>query len=277
MPSSNKKTRERELSKQAARRAAERRRYQRQRITAGVTGAVVTAAALTVVYFAFLRSSNPAATPTPRPTPTATPSPSPSAPATGFAACGFQANAGQQSGPNGPVPPPTKFLDRDKSYTAVVKTSMGTFQMELFATQTPCTVTSFVYLADRKFYDGLTFHRISQSPDVIQGGDPTGTGAGGPGYSFGDELDTKFTYEIGTIAMANSGPNTNGSQWFIVTGKSGTTLPKNYTIFGKVTEGLSVVKKINDVPVKGGSGADAEQPVTPVTIQKITIKVSAPS
>jgi cyclophilin family peptidyl-prolyl cis-trans isomerase len=275
MPSSNRKTRERQLSKLAARRANERRRQQRQRLMAGVIGAVVTAAALTVVYFAFLKSDEtPAAAPTHTPTASAaTPTPTPTA--TGLAAtCGYAASSAA-TGADGAVPPPDKLvIVKKKTYTAVVKTSLGTFQMELFDDQAPCTVNSFVYLAQKGFFDGLTFHRISQNPDVIQGGDPTGTGSGGPGYTFNDELDNNLKYEIGTLAMANSGPNTNGSQWFIVTGESGTTLPKSYTIFGKVTQGMSVVMKINDVPVKGGQGADAEQPVTPVTIDKITIQVS---
>jgi cyclophilin family peptidyl-prolyl cis-trans isomerase len=113
----------------------------------------------------------------------------------------------------------------------------------------------------------LTFHRIVKD-FVIQVGDPAGDGSGGPGYTFNDELDNARTYEVGTLAMANSGPNTNGSQWFVVTGQQGVQLPKNYTIFGKVKDGLDVVMQINGVPVNG------ETPVDTVTIEKIKIEKS---
>ncbi len=107
---------------------------------------------------------------------------------------------------------------------------------------------------------------------VIQGGDPEGTGQGGPGYSFNDELANDLKYQIGTVAMANSGPNTNGSQFFVVAGSQGTTLPKKYTIFGQVVEGLDVVKKINQVPTKGGSPPEADFPRRKVVIERVTIQ-----
>jgi cyclophilin family peptidyl-prolyl cis-trans isomerase len=150
---------------------------------------------------------------------------------------------------------------------------MGTFTMKLFDDDAPCTVNSFVYLARKHFYDGLTFHRIVKD-FVIQGGDPAGTGSGGPGYTFNDELANSLTYQIGTLAMANSGANTNGSQWFVVTGQQGVELPKSYTIFGKVTKGLDVVMKIGNVPTVGGSGQDAQMPKEPITIEKVTVKTS---
>lgn len=124
---------------------------------------------------------------------------------------------------------------------AAIETSKGTIIFTLDDAQAPLAVSNFVYLVKQKFYDGLTFHRVE--PDfVIQGGDPQGNGTGGPGYAFEDETVTG-NYTAGTVAMANSGPNTNGSQFFIVLADQ-PTLPKNYTIFGHVTQGMEVVKKI---------------------------------
>jgi peptidyl-prolyl cis-trans isomerase B (cyclophilin B) len=144
---------------------------------------------------------------------------------------------------------------------------MGTFKMELYDKEAPCAVNSFVHLAGQGFYNGLTFHRVVKD-FVIQGGDPTGTGSGGPGYTFNDELQNDLKYVPGTLAMANSGPNTNGSQWFVVVSKNGADqLTKSYTIFGKVTDGMDVVTKINGVTVDSN-----DKPVDPVTIKKITIE-----
>ncbi len=120
-------------------------------------------------------------------------------------------------------------------------TEKGDIVFELFADTAPKTVSNFVYLTTEKYYDGLTFHR-REPGFVIQGGDPRGTGTGGPGYKFEDELKDNYTYERGIVAMANSGPNTNGSQFFIML--KDTPLPHLYSIFGRVTEGLDVVDKI---------------------------------
>ena len=203
----------------------------------------------------------------------ATPTPTPSSSASPGAGCTYVPKADENTGKKGVQPPPPFTIDVDKRYTATVKTSMGTFTMKLFAKEAPCTVNSFVALAKDHFYDGLTFHRIVKD-FVIQGGDPAGDGSGGPGYTFNDELANDLTYEIGTLAMANSGANTNGSQWFVVTGQQGVQLPKSYTIFGKVTKGLDVVLKIGNVPTVGGSGPDAQMPKEPITIEKVTIKKS---
>ncbi len=128
-----------------------------------------------------------------------------------------------------------------KNKKAVLKTGKGTIEIALFSDKAPKTVSNFVYLVEMGFYDGLSFHRVE--PDfVIQGGDPNGNGTGGPGYQFEDEkvLDD---YKAGTVAMANSGPNTNGSQFFIVLSDQ-LNLPKQYNLFGKVLSGMDVVKKI---------------------------------
>ena len=161
---------------------------------------------------------------------------------------------------------PEMEIEPGRSYTATIETSMGPVQAELFASDAPKTVNNFVFLARQGFYDGLTFHRVI--PDfVIQGGDPRGTGQGDAGYELEDELDNGLSYELGTLAMANAGPNTNGSQFFIVSGRKGEALPKNYSIFGRVTEGIDVVQAIAAVP----TGA-MDRPATPVTMDRVTIR-----
>jgi cyclophilin family peptidyl-prolyl cis-trans isomerase len=190
-------------------------------------------------------------------------------PGPGGVDCGYQTKT-IEGGPN--LPPPAAVIDLNKTYSATIKTSMGDIKVDLFADQAPCTVNSFVALANQGFYDGLIFDRVVAN-FVDQGGDPLGTGTGGPGYQFVDELDNDLTYSAGTLAMANSGANTNGSQFFIVDSDSGAgQLSHSYTIFGQVTEGMDVVEAINAVQV------DAQQkPVTPVTIDSIKIKATEAS
>ncbi len=132
--------------------------------------------------------------------------------------------------------------DQIQHKKAVVVTNKGTFTFELLADAAPKTVSNFVYLASNKFYDGLTFHRFVDG-FVIQGGDPTGTGSGGPGYSFPDE-PVVGEYTTGAVAMANSGPNTNGSQFFVTLADQTKNLQKQYNLFGRVTEGMDVVQKL---------------------------------
>ncbi|MBU0598343.1 peptidylprolyl isomerase [Patescibacteria group bacterium] len=131
--------------------------------------------------------------------------------------------------------------ERIKNKKVVLNTNKGVIEFELYADDAPKTVSNFVYLAEEGYYNGLTFHRVEPG-FVIQGGDPNGTGTGGPGYKFEDEPVTR-NYDQGIVAMANSGPDTNGSQFFIML-ENKTTLPKDYTIFGKVTAGIEVVKQI---------------------------------
>ncbi len=160
---------------------------------------------------------------------------------------------------------PVMTIDTTKKYTATLITSAGEIIIALNAKETPVTVNNFVFLSKEKFYDGTIFHRTI-SGFMIQGGDPEGTGMGGPGYQFADE---KFTgsYDRGTIAMANAGANTNGSQFFIM--HADYPLPPNYVIFGKVTSGLEVVDAIATAPTK--PGGEGSSPVTPVIIQSATI------
>ena len=163
-------------------------------------------------------------------------------------------------------------LDAAKTYTGTLETSHGTIEVEFYPEDAPITVNNFVSLAREGFYDGTPFHRII-SGFVIQGGDPTGTGTGGPGYRFQDEKILK-EYEKGTLAMANAGPNTNGSQFFIVLADLRGRLPKNYTIFGKVTTGLDVVDAIAAVPVGRSRSGEVSAPTQPVTLDKVTIAES---
>ena len=127
-------------------------------------------------------------------------------------------------------------IDPTKRYTADMQTSKGQMTIALDPNAAPRTVNSFVFLARNGYYDGVIFHRIIPG-FMAQGGDPTGTGTGGPGYQFADELPAAGRYEIGSIAMANAGPNTNGSQFFIISGQDGVRLPPSYSLFGKVVAG----------------------------------------
>jgi cyclophilin family peptidyl-prolyl cis-trans isomerase len=138
--------------------------------------------------------------------------------------------------------PPT-CINPAKTYTVTFQTDVGTFKAVLDPKNAPKTSNSFAFLAAYHYFDGITFHRVIPG-FVIQGGDPTGTGSGGPGYSFADELPKAGQYKVGSLAMANSGPNTNGSQFFVITGAQGVALAPSYSLFGMVTSGLDVVKKI---------------------------------
>jgi cyclophilin family peptidyl-prolyl cis-trans isomerase len=175
--------------------------------------------------------------------PDATPSPTPSPPVEAVA-CGGErpASAGQ------PKPTfdkaPEMQIDRKKSYRTELETSCGTIEIELFPDDAPVTVNSFVFLARQRFFDGLTFHRVVPG-FVIQGGDPKGDGTGGPGYQFKNETVKSLRFDSpGVVAMANSGPDTNGSQFFITVAPA-RNLNDGYTIFGRVTKGMDVVQQIN--------------------------------
>ena len=134
-------------------------------------------------------------------------------------------------------------IDADKTYQATMETDKGTIEIELYPEHAPKTVNNFVFLAQDGFYDGISFHRVIPN-FMVQGGDPTGTGRGGPGYSFGDELkDNPLKHETGVLSMANAGPNTNGSQFFI-THAPQPHLDGRHTVFGKVTSGQDVVDEI---------------------------------
>ena len=137
--------------------------------------------------------------------------------------------------------PPPMLIDPNRTYRAIIRTNKGDIQLQLNPAEAPLTVNNFVALARDGYFDGVTFHRVVPR-FVIQGGDPTGTGSGGPGYQFQDE-PVKRQYKTGTVAMANAGPNTNGSQFFICL-EDQPNLPPNYTIFGDTVAGMDVVRNI---------------------------------
>jgi cyclophilin family peptidyl-prolyl cis-trans isomerase len=160
---------------------------------------------------------------------------------------------------------PDLSIDLSKQYAATIHTNHGDISIDLFAEDAPQTVNNFVFLASEGFFDSVIFHRVVPG-FVIQGGDPTGTGRGGPGYRFRDELDHPRQYSRGTVAMANAGPNTNGSQFFICLEDVG--LPHAYTIFGKVTSGMDAVDAIAATPLHG------ERPVEDAFMQSVEIEAS---
>ena len=152
------------------------------------------------------------------------------------------------------------------TYQAVVTTNMGEFTIDLDPEAAPLTVNNFVFLARNGYYDETPCHRII--PDfVVQCGDPTGTGTGGPGYEFADELPAAGEYQLGSLAMANSGPDTNGSQFFIITGEQGVQLPPSYSLFGQVTDGFDTT--VADMAAAGTPGAGT--PSEPVDILSVRI------
>jgi cyclophilin family peptidyl-prolyl cis-trans isomerase len=288
----SKRSRDRQLAKLAARRQAERSAASRRRsmITGGVVGALVLVAA--VVGAGLFLGGDEAASPTPPPTATpsvsASPTPEPgtktgtvtptAATETGDVACG--AETPPEAGKPKPqfAGPPPMTIDEKGTYIATMETSCGTIVIELDAKRAPQTVNSFVFLAEKGYFDGQYFHRLDTSIDVIQGGDPSGTGGEGPGYVIPDELNGKLTYTPGTIAMANAGPNSGGSQFFIITGPNGTNLDANpaYTIFGEVVEGMPVAVRIQRLPIVDPEAAAAgdlsgQRPRDAVYIERVTI------
>ena len=163
---------------------------------------------------------------------------------------------------------PDMNIDISKKYTAVIKTSMGDMSVDFFTEDAPVTVNNFINLSRDGYYDNVIFHRVI-SGFMIQGGDPSGTGHGEmgkyPGYKFEDELNNQRSYDKGILAMANAGPDTNGSQFFIM--HVNYPLPYQYTIFGFVTDGLEVIDKIASVET-----GDGDKPVNDVVIETVEVK-----
>ncbi len=160
---------------------------------------------------------------------------------------------------------PPMIIDTNKRYVATMATSHGTMVIALDPLSAPKAVNSFVFLARYHYYDGVVFHRIIPG-FVLQGGDPTGTGSGGPGYRFADELPAPGRYQVGSLAMANAGPNTNGSQFFVISGPDGVRLPPLYSHFGEVVRGLDVIESID------GLGSRSGAPTERVVIESVTIE-----
>jgi cyclophilin family peptidyl-prolyl cis-trans isomerase len=169
---------------------------------------------------------------------------------------------------NFPGDGPEHGIDPSKRYTATLDTTLGTIVIALDAVRAPKTVNNFVFLALHHYYDGVVFHRVING-FMCQGGDPTGTGRGGPGYKFEDELPKAGQYQLGSVAMANAGPNTNGSQFFIVSGSSGVGLPPQYSLFGQVVKGMEVVDEMQGVATDRN-----DRPREDVVINSVTITES---
>lgn len=269
MPQSSKKTRDRQLAKLAERRRSERNRRRRQRLLATSVAVAVALGGLGFVGYAFLlkgpkKKPSAAVTHTPTPMPSATP---------GTVACGGKVPKAAQVQKKAYKKPPKKIIDPKKTYTATVKTSCGTIVIKLDPKLAPNTVNSFVFLAKQHFFDGLVFHRVHKD-FVIQGGDPTGSGSGGPGYQTVDVPPKEAKYAVGVVAMAKGSAEaagTSGSQFFIVIGQDA-GLPPDYAIIGKVIKGQEVAEKIGALPIE--NGATDGRPVDTVYIEKVTIKVS---
>ena len=167
--------------------------------------------------------------------------------------------------------PPEMTIDTSKTYTAVIRTNHGEMTLDLFASDVPATVNNFVFLAREGFYQEGRFHRVIKD-FMVQGGCPKGDGTGGPGYRFDDEPVTR-SYVKGTLAMANAGPNTNGSQFFIVHGQE-VGLPPNYTIFGMLSSGTEVLDTLANAAVASGGGGERSRPTEALEIQGIDITES---
>ncbi len=253
--------RQRQKAGRQARLAAEQKsRKRRQRIRRIITIVVIAAIVVGISYLIFKPSKKTSATSTTVSASTTTTKPappggsgdkSPSA-ITTSADCPADFSATLNKPSYSSAPPMT--IDTAKTYTATVTTDIGPFTIRLDPKQAPLAVNSFVFLARQHFFDCIVFHRVIPS-FVDQTGDPTGTGTGGPGYQFADELPKTATpqYPLGSVAMANSGPNTNGSQFFIVAGSQGETLAPSYSLFGQVTSGMSVINAINAGGSSGGT------------------------
>ena len=202
----------------------------------------------------------------------ASPSASPSPSATEGAGCTYSKTPEPASKDAGL---PTYDVDKPASYrkpfTATLRTDQGPVTIEMAAAEAPCTTNSFRHLATEGYFDGTSCHRLTTGGIfVLQCGDPTGTGSGGPGYQFGEEnlpADEEANYPAGTVAMANAGAGTNGSQFFLV--YEDTTLPPDYTVFGTITKGLDLVSAVAEAGVEGG-GQDGK-PAQPVTIERVRI------
>ena len=254
--------RERELARmraerQAARRAAAeaRRRQRRNTLLAGLAGLVVVAVVVGVVLTVGGGDDKKKDTLAAQPSTSA-----------GSGACTYTKQG--TSSKKLPGTPPTAEVLREGTRHAVLTTSQGTIEVDLLAAKAPCTVNSFGYLADQKYFDGTSCHRLTTSGIfVLQCGDPTGTGTGGPGYQFADENLTGATYPAGTVAMANSGPGTNGSQFFLV--YKDTQLPPSYTPFGTITKGLDLVAKVAKAGAVGGVDG---KPKLPITLKTVTVE-----
>jgi peptidyl-prolyl cis-trans isomerase B (cyclophilin B) len=260
---------ERQQARRAAR-AAKRRRT--QQVAAVVVARAVIIGGIVVLTTALGGGNDQVSAGTPgastTPTPAASPSPSASTPGAG---CTYS-KSGTAAKPVGlPTYDATKAATYKVPFSADLVTDQGDIAIRMAADKAPCTTNSFRHLAQAKYFDGTSCHRLTTANIfVLQCGDPTGSGSGGPGYQFGEEnvpAEGQNNYPAGTVAMANAGPGTNGSQFFLV--YKDTTLPAGYTIFGTITKGLDVVTKVAAKGVEGG-GSDGK-PAQKIAIKSVTL------
>lgn len=288
----SKRTRNRELARLARRRQAEKRRRERNRQIGTIAVALAVAVVGGFLAFNAFTGDEPAATggsgtsgssgPTGSTGSDAEPGSTigtvPPEPGPKKVACDGETPKGALK-PKPQFNEPAQVLKDGRTYTATLQTSCGDIVIELLAGQAPETVNSFVFLAEQGFFDATRIHRLDTSIDVIQGGDPTGTGTGGPGYTIHDELNGKESYGPGVIAMANSGTgDSGGSQFFIITGDKGHGLDSSqaYTIFGNVIEGLDVAQMIQGLDIQDPAGGiEGQQPAQAVYIEKVTISTGS--
>ncbi|NHC13971.1 peptidylprolyl isomerase [Motilibacter deserti] len=270
MAASNKRerqlARERYVRQQARRAEARRRRRQRTQVIAAVVAVVAVIAGVAVLSFILNNDDDTLDTPAAAPDTTASAEATPAAPV--VAGCTATSAAGSLNAPSFDKEPELTVEKAD--YTATLDTNCGTIELTLDGAKAPHTVNSFAFLAGEKYFDGTSCHRLTTSGIfVLQCGDPTGTGTGGPGYQFQDEnlpKDGAANYPAGTVAMANSGAGTNGSQFFLV--YKDTQLPPNYSVFGKITKGLDILEKV--AAAGDDSGGDGK-PNQPVTLNTVTV------
>lgn len=275
-----KQERQRKLARERHQRrmAREAARQQRTRqMTKYVSGGVVLLALIGIVTFTSMhlaaktKAVPPAASPSPTASPAATTSPTPapseSVAANGTVKCSYVAKP--PASRNVGLPPTTTNVK--PGYQATIKTNRGDIVINLLNSKAPCTVNSFVYLASKSYFANTSCHRLTTSGIyVLQCGDPTGTGSGGPGYQFADENLTGATYQAATVAMANAGVGTNGSQFFLVYKDS--TLQPNYTPFGTIVSGLNILQQVASAGSDNSNGAGDGHPKEKVTIESVTIK-----
>jgi peptidyl-prolyl cis-trans isomerase B (cyclophilin B) len=273
---------ERRKEREAAARAAAAKKRRKQRLqVAGGGGALIAVVAIVAVVVALVHNGgddkpdNPNAVPSPAPTADQTGVPP------GHYRCLYVDNPNPVAAGARDVGKPPELAENTTPQYATLSTDHGTIQIELDAKTAPCAVNSFVYLAQHQYFDNTTCHRLLDSSAealvyaVLQCGDPTGTGRGGPGYKFADEALSTARYAKGVVAMANSGPGTNGSQFFMMFKDS--SFDPNYTPFGKILSGLDVIEKI----AKGGVDTNPatgqnDVPKTKTTIEKVTISSTPP-
>ena len=274
-----KKERQRKLARERYKRQQTRRiqrtqRWRRIGIIVAACCAVIALGAGGYVALSGGGNKTAAATATPTPTasssatPTPTASPTPTLAAQPASHCTYAPNgaAARQVGV-----PPAKPAFKGAKYQAKVKTNRGTIVLDLTNHQATCTVNSFIYLANKNYFNNTSCHRLTTNGIyVLQCGDPTGKGSGGPGYKFADENLAGAKYTEGTIAMANAGPGTNGSQFFLVY-RNSTTLPPSYTPFGKIVSGLGIIQNVAKAGTDNSNGNGDGHPKEKVTIESVTI------